>query len=97
MRAWLIAFAGLLIWAGHFFALYFIASVFPGTSLARWLTGALTIIALGLLALVVRRIRRQTREAEISAAESWIDGLACLGVAIAAVSIVLQSLPAAIG
>ena len=97
MRSWLIAFAGLLIWAGHFFALYVVASFFPGNSLARWFAGGLTILALGLLALVVRRIRKRTRDPEVSTVESWIDGLASLGVAIAAASIVLQSLPAAIG
>lgn len=97
MRAWLYALGGLLIWAGHFFALYAAASVFPGTLLARWITVALTTLALGLLAVFARRIGKRARETEISKLERWTDGLAYLGVAIAAISIVMQGIPAAVG
>ena len=84
---------GLLVWTAHFLSIYVAASTFPGTSLARWLTLALTVLACGMLFLLVRHIRRAagSRIAEFS---KWLDGLAYLSIGLAAVAIVNQSLPA---
>lgn len=97
MRAWLYCLAGLIIWAGHFFALYATGSVFPGTLMARWIVLALTILALVLLILLAHRIRERSREAKSSPTRRWLDSLAGLVAAISMVSVIFQVFPAIIG
>ncbi len=46
MRTWAFLLGGLLVWAAHFFLLYAIASLFPGTELASWLSIVATLPAL---------------------------------------------------
>ena len=94
MRAWLLLLAGLLIWTAHFFGIYIAASLFPGTQLAKWLTGILTLLALGLLAVVVLPVLRRAGPSREEALSSWLDGLAVLGAALAALAILYQGLPA---
>lgn len=95
MRAWLHCLLGLIVWAGHFFGLYFIASFFPGTQLARWLSLVLTVLAFGLLILFVTQIWKRS-QSHSSKVEGWLNSLAGLGTAMAAVGIVFQVLPAVI-
>lgn len=94
MRSWLLTLAGLLIWAAHFLTIYAAASVFPGTRIARWLTIGLTIIALGVLVLLIHRICRRARAHASTGPARWLDTLALLGAALAVVAIVYQTLPA---
>jgi predicted phage tail protein len=93
VRQWLYLLGGLLVWSAHFFGVYIAASLFPGTALARWLTAGLTLAALGVALMLARAARRhwRTRQDEVG---RWIDGLAGLGAALAAVSIIYQGLPA---
>lgn len=93
MRAWFCITGGLLIWAAHFLSIYAAASIFPGSSLARWLTLALTALAFGMLFLLVRETWRPTR-LHSSQFSQWLDGLAGLSVGLAVLAIVYQSLPA---
>lgn len=94
MRAWLLLLAGLLIWTAHFFGIYIAASLFPGTSLAKWLTGLLTIIALGLLAALLLPLSRKPPAQSDDVLPAWLDRLTLLGSALAAVAILYQGLPA---
>ena len=94
MRTWLFLLAGLLVWTGHFFALYITASLFPGTELARWLTGLLTLLALASLAALALSRARQWKRASQAELGRWLDGLATLGIALAAVAVLYQGLPA---
>lgn len=94
MRTWLLLLAGLLIWTAHFFGIYIAASLFPGTSLAKWLTGLLTLVALAALALLMRPVLRRSIPKEEEALTGWLDGLALLGAALSAVAILYQGLPA---
>jgi len=94
MRAWLVLLAGLLIWTAHFIAVYTSSSLFPGTNLAKWLTGALTLAALGLLAFIMLPIFRRTRTAGGNGLSRWLDSLTLLGAALAGVAILYQGLPA---
>lgn len=94
MRPWLLLLSGLLIWTGHFFSIYIAASLFPGTSLAKWLTGLLTLVALGLLAALLLPLwnRRKARSDDVL--PQWLDRLTLLGGALAAVAILYQGVPA---
>ena len=93
MRAWIVITGGLLVWTAHFLSIYVAASTFPGTSLARGVTLTLTVLACGLIFLLVRRIRRQARS-RISENSKWLDNLAYLSIGLAALAIIYQSLPA---
>ena len=93
MRAWIVITGGLLVWTAHFLSIYVAASTLPGTSLARWLTLALTVLACGMLLLLERRIRNPSRSRS-SEFSKWLDGLAYLSIGLAALAIVYQSLPA---
>ena len=94
MRAWLILLSGLLVWTAHFFGIYIAASLFPGTALAKWLTGLLTILALGLLAAMLPLARGRLEPAENDPLSLWLDRLALLGGALSAIAILYQGLPA---
>nr|WP_314444274.1 hypothetical protein [uncultured Sphingomonas sp.] len=94
MRAWLLLLSGLIVWTAHFFAIYIAASVFPGSSLANWLTGLLTLVALALLAAAVFLSKRRTGDHDDDSLSRWLDSLALLGIALSAVAILYQGLPA---
>ena len=96
MRQWSYLLGGLLIWTADFFGLYIVASLFPGTALARWLTGFLTLIALGLLAVLLRQVMLRARVGRDDTFSVWLDRLTLLGGALAAVAILYQGLPALI-
>lgn len=95
MRTWAWLLSGLIIWTVHFFGAYVIASLFPGTGLARWLVGFLTAICIGaaglILALMVRR-RRLRRDA----LDRWMFALVGAGQVLAIVAMAYQGLPALI-
>lgn len=93
MRAWLVLLAGLLIWTAHFFGIYIAASLFPGTILARWLTAILTLIALGSLAAVTLPMAKRARSATRQDLSRWLEELALLASALAAIAILYQGLP----
>ena len=96
MRAWLLLLSGLIIWIAHFFGVYAAASLLPGTSSARWLTGLLTLAALGLLAATTYAVHRRLKGRESDALSLWADRLALLGGALAGIAIFYQGLPALI-
>lgn len=94
MRAWATLLGGLLLWAAHFFALYGIASLFPGTAAARWLAAAATVAALAAGAVLLLKALARRREACGNDLGRWMAGLAALGSGIALVAIFYQGLPA---
>lgn len=94
MRAWLILLSGLLIWTGHFFGIYIAASLFPGTNLAKWLTGLLTLVALGVLSALLLPLWRSPPARSDDLLPHWLNRLTLLGGALAAVAILYQGLPA---
>ena len=94
MRQWSYLLGGLLIWTADFFGLYIVASLFPGTVLARWLTGLLTLIALGLLAALLRQVMLRLQVPRDDPFSAWLDRLTLLGGVLSAVAILYQSLPA---
>lgn len=95
MRTWLLLLAGPLVWTAHFFAAYITASIFPGTALARWLTGLLTVGALALLGIVILQACRSAAPVrEAGSLPDWLASLTRLGAALAAIAVLYQALPA---
>ena len=54
----------------------------------------ITLLALGAAALLARPILRRTRAKGTGELSQWMDGIALLGLALAAVAIFYQGLPA---
>jgi hypothetical protein len=94
MRTWLLLLSGLIIWTVHFFGIYIAASFFPGTNLAKWLTGLLTFVALGLLAASMYSVRVRTTALKSGSLSHWLHSLAFLSGAISCVAVLYQGLPA---
>ena len=94
MRAWLILLGGLLIWAAHFFALYGVASIFPGMALARYLTLALTLAAGVAAGWLLLRTIRAVRDQEADPLTSWMYRISATGSGLALVAILFQGAPA---
>lgn len=93
MRTWAFLLGGLIVWAAHFFLLYGIASVFPGTSLARWLTLVATIPALaadGILLWLAAALRLRGNSDEL---RNWMIDLGAVGAALSLVAVIWQALP----
>lgn len=91
MQSWAVLLAGLLVWAAHFFALYGIGE-FAGAG-AGSRASVLVLSALALLAdfLLARRLRLRPRGDDFA---RWRAGVALGGVALSALAVVWQALPA---
>lgn len=90
MRQWSLLLGGLVVWAFHFFALYIVASVFPGAGTARWLTAAVTLPALAADGIVLWiALHRQADDLD-----RWIRRLGSLGAVLSLVAVLWQALPA---
>lgn len=94
MRSWAILLGGLILWALHFFLVYGIASLLPGTTLARVLTIAATLSCLAAAALLMRPAWRRWRSADRDGLSRWMWGVSAGGAALALVAIFFQGLPA---
>lgn len=92
MRFWRNLLGGLILWTAHFFAIYIIASLWPGTLLARVLVLMATILALAVAGwrsmLVLRNMRAVPDDFT-----RWSRGLALLGYALAGTAILYQGAP----
>ncbi len=92
MRFWRNQLGGLILWTAHFFAIYIIASLWPGTLLARFLVLVATILALavaGWRAMIVLRKMRTAQDDFLR----WSRGLALLGYALSGTAILYQGAP----
>jgi hypothetical protein len=92
MGAWLVLFGGLLIWAAHFFAIYAIASIFPGTGFGRWLTLIATVIGLVGVAWIIwwSTLRRDVGDQF----DRWIWRFGVVAATLSFVAILWQGFPA---
>lgn len=91
MRPWLYLLGGLCVWAAHFFILYGIASIWPGTRLAPALVIGATVLCLVAAAALLLLARRARPADEL---ERWMSDVAAVGAAISLVAILWQGLPA---
>ena len=90
MRSWIFLLAGLIVWAVHFFALYFIASVFLTTPLARSLALFVTFGCLTAVALLLFRVLCSDTPTPM---DIWMRTVALCGIGLSAVAIIWQALP----
>ena len=93
MGAWLVLLGGLLIWAAHFFAVYAIASIFPGTGLGRWLTIIATVIALVGVAWIIWQGGTSGRDVG-DQFDRWIWRFGVAAASLSFVAILWQGFPA---
>ena len=91
MQTWVKTLGGLLIWAVHFFAAYGVASLFPGTQVARWLVLGLTLAGLGACLGLLMRVTRSLDEDDFT---RWRSKLSAGGYLVGALAIAYQGLPA---
>jgi hypothetical protein len=94
MRAWLVLLGGLIVWAAHFFALYAVASIFPGLAVARYLTLALTLVAAGAAGWLLLWTSRSVRDPLFDPLTSWISKIGAIGSGLALIAILYQGAPA---
>lgn len=93
MGAWRHLLGGMLLWTVHFFTVYGIASIFPGTRLAAILVLVATGLALvlaGYLLIVTLRHHR-TEEDDL---KRWSSQGSALLYALAGLAVLYQGLPA---
>lgn len=94
MRSWLLLLGGLLIWAAHFFALYGVASLFPGRDLAHHLAIGLTVVAAGACAWLLLRMLGRSGATDRDELAGWVYRLAAAEAALALVAVLYQGAPA---
>ena len=93
MQSWAIMLGGLLVWAAHFFLLYGIgefAGASSGSRGAVLLLSAFALVADGFLA------RRLFTLPRADAFAHWRAGVALGGIALSALAVLWQALPALI-
>lgn len=90
-RGWSLLLGGLIVWSVHFFALYAIASILLTTVPARLATLGVTLLCLGADLILFRQARRSS---PADRTERWMRGVALSGLAISAVAIIWQAMPA---
>jgi len=94
MLIWRNMLGGLVLWAAHFFAVYGIASVLPGTQAAVVLVLLVTGLALAAASwLFAKAYAARTASDDL---QRWSVRLALLGYALAGTAIIYQGLPAAL-
>ncbi|MES2492501.1 MAG: hypothetical protein V4579_04375 [Pseudomonadota bacterium] len=94
MRTWAYLLGGLVVWTVHFFGLYIFGSVFPQTTLARILSGLLTLAALAADAILLWRAGTASMaQAGREELGRWTDYLAALSAAISLIAVFWQGLP----
>lgn len=76
----------LIIWSGHFIAAWLVSIIFPGQPIARWIAAALSLLCLAALYLLWTRKERPP-----------LRSVAGLGIALSAVGVAYDTLPAIIG
>ena len=92
MRHWIILLGGLTVWAAHFFVLYGIASILPGSRAAAWLVLIATLAATAAAGVVLRQAIALARGTD--ALERWSAQIGAIGAAISLLAILWQAAPA---
>ncbi len=93
MRFWALLLGGLLVWATHFFLLYGVASVFPGSATAKLLTLLVTVPALAIDGWILWTAIAKPRHKQ-DALAGWVSELGAIGAALSLIAVAWQALPA---
>lgn len=91
MRSWLMLLAGLLVWAAHFFALYAIGEFGGEEPGWRVAVVGLTLLCLAVDAVLLMVLVCARRPGGF---ERWRASVAAGGLALSAIAVVWQGLPA---
>ena len=83
---WRTLIMALVIWSAHFTAGWTISIIFPGQPAARWIALALSVLAFAALYLLWSRKARPP-----------VRSVAGLGIAISAVGVAFDTMPAIVG
>ena len=93
MGVWRHLLGGMLLWTAHFFAVYGIASLFPGTTLASTLVLAATMLALAVAGYLLAATLRH-RRADGDGLQRWSSKAAAILYALAGLAILYAGMPA---
>ena len=93
MRVWRHLLGGLILWTAHFFGVYAIASILPGTAAAPFLVVMVTVLAMGIAWWLATKTFAALRSATDDL-HRWSAGVALIGYALAGTAILYQGLPA---
>lgn len=93
MQAWALLLGGLLVWAAQFFALYGLASIAPGTQIARTGTVIVTVACAAADVLLLIYAARGAGRAS-DGFDRWLMKLGIAGAALSLVAVLWQGLPA---
>lgn len=93
MQCWRNLLGGFLLWTVHFFTVYIIASIFPGTTTAICLTVVSTLVMLVLTCSVAVRTFSADQH-NFDGLQRWIYSLSLYGYALAGTAIIFQAIPA---
>lgn len=93
MREWRHLLGGMLLWTAHFFAVYGIASLLPGTRLAAILVLFATGLALAIAGYLLAATVREHRTEEDSL-KRWSSKGSAVLYALAGLAVLYQGLPA---
>ena len=93
MRQWSNLLGGFLLWTMHFFAVYIIASTFPGTMIGAVLIVAITLVMLAITSWSTARAFRALHGAS-DGLHRWMISLSLFGYGLAGIAIIYQALPA---
>lgn len=93
MGMWRNFLGGMLLWTAHFFAVYGIASLFPGTRLAALLVLVVTGLALAVAGYLLTATLRHHRTEEDSL-KRWSSKGSAILYALAGLAVLYQGLPA---
>ena len=93
MSVWRHLLGGMLLWTAHFFAVYGIASLFPGTRLAVLLVIGVTVLALAVAGYQFAATFRRQR-AEEDGLKRWSSKGGAVLYALAGLAILYQGMPA---
>jgi hypothetical protein len=94
MAAWRSMLGALLVWAGHFFTLYILASVFGTSAETRIGTAVATLLALGAAILLLRQALRSRDPDPLF---RWMASVKALAAALVIVAVLWQAMPALLG
>lgn len=88
--SWRLLLGGMIVWIGHFAVIYIASLIWGSAWPAKLVVAAATLLALGMLAWLARRLLAWRPEGF----DSWVREVALLLSAVACISVLWQATPA---
>lgn len=90
--AWPKLLGGLVVWAAHFLTLYAIGEWGAERAAERWAVLGASLVALSAIGWLLLKVARDDRDTQF---DRWRRSTSLLGIGLAAIAIIWQTLPAA--